>query len=108
MQTFPIICVKILDFIIFITFVIVELFIFDLLCPQIFSQLQSRTDSCLVALAIACYLVQEGCSLTKRNHRGVSPLDLVADTPIAEILQQYNLQTHIPPQIAAPLKRQKR
>ncbi|XP_067011890.2 E3 ubiquitin-protein ligase MIB2 [Anabrus simplex] len=55
----------------------------------IFTQLASQTGDCLVALSIACYLVQEGCQLTKKNNKGKTPLDLVADTPMAELLQQY-------------------
>ena len=55
----------------------------------IFTQLASRTVEHLVALAIACYLVQEGCSLNKKNNKGKSPLDLVQDTVMADLLQQY-------------------
>lgn len=55
----------------------------------IFMQLASRTVEHLVALAIACYLVQEGCKLNKKNNKGKSPLDLVQDTVMADLLQQY-------------------
>ncbi|XP_049797382.1 E3 ubiquitin-protein ligase MIB2 [Schistocerca nitens] len=61
-------------------------------------QAQRVEEESPVALAIACYLVQEGCSLTKRNHRGKSPLDLVAGSPhLADLLQAYNLQGQPPP-----------
>nr|CAD7261111.1 unnamed protein product [Timema shepardi] len=55
----------------------------------IFTQVANKTVDHLVALAIACYLVQEGCQLTKRNNKGKTPLDLVADTSMGELLQQY-------------------
>lgn len=42
-----------------------------------------------VAMALACYLVQEGCSLEKRNNKGSTPLDLVAATPMVDLLTQY-------------------
>ncbi|XP_063229552.1 E3 ubiquitin-protein ligase MIB2 [Bacillus rossius redtenbacheri] len=55
----------------------------------IYSQLAGRCSEHLVALAIACYLVQEGCQLAKRNSKGRSALDLVAGTPMVDLLQQY-------------------
>ncbi|KAK7791090.1 hypothetical protein R5R35_000511 [Gryllus longicercus] len=66
--------------------------IHELEAPTIYgisTQLASRTTENLVALSIACYLVQEGCQLNKKNNKGKTPLDLVADTPWTEILQQY-------------------
>lgn len=55
----------------------------------IFMQLASQTVEHLVALAIACYLVQEGCKLNKKNNKGKTPLDLVQNTIMADLLQQY-------------------
>ncbi|XP_049843761.1 E3 ubiquitin-protein ligase MIB2 [Schistocerca gregaria] len=65
-------------------------------------QAQRVEEESPVALAIACYLVQEGCSLSKRNHRGKSPLDLVAGSPhLADLLQAYNVQGQPAPAAAA-------
>lgn len=55
----------------------------------IHSQISSQVSEHSVALALACYLVQEGCSLTVTNSKSKTPLDLVADTPMAQILQHY-------------------
>lgn len=41
-----------------------------------------------VAVAIACYLVQEGCPMTK-NNKEKTPKDLVEGTVIGSILDQY-------------------
>lgn len=41
-----------------------------------------------VAIAIACYLVQEGCPMLK-NSKNKTPLDIVEGTDIGPILEQY-------------------
>ncbi|KAJ1522563.1 hypothetical protein ONE63_001749 [Megalurothrips usitatus] len=45
-----------------------------------------------VAIAIACYLIQEGCSLEKQNKKGKTPLDLVPDPTLQDILKKYVTQ----------------
>lgn len=45
-----------------------------------------------VAIAVACYLIQEGCSLEKRNNKGKTPLDLVVDQALQEVLKKYVTQ----------------
>lgn len=55
----------------------------------IYSQISHQVTEHAVALALACYLVQEGCSLNLKNSKGKSPLDLVAGTPIAHLLENY-------------------
>jgi hypothetical protein len=45
-----------------------------------------------VAVAIACYLVQEGASLQAKNKKELTPLDLVKDTPIPALLNRYLTQ----------------
>lgn len=49
----------------------------------------SNIEENSVALAIACYLVQEGCSLTLENSKGKRPLDLIDNVEVKEILQHY-------------------
>jgi len=61
------------------------------LCSQIHSQLPAELPT-RVALAMACYLVQEGCSLDKKNHKGATPLDCIANTPLAAVLRGYVTQ----------------
>ncbi|RZF36171.1 hypothetical protein LSTR_LSTR014400 [Laodelphax striatellus] len=55
----------------------------------IWSQVSPRYEGNSVALAIACYLVQEGCQLDKQNNAQKTPLDIVADTNFAEIFNRY-------------------
>ncbi|KAL1116547.1 hypothetical protein AAG570_005019, partial [Ranatra chinensis] len=40
-------------------------------------------------MAIACYLVQEGCPLDTKNNKEKTPLDLVASTHIPNLLKRY-------------------
>lgn len=40
--------------------------------------------------AIACYLAQQGASLTHRNHQGKSPMDLINDPRIEEAVRQFS------------------
>lgn len=58
-----------------------------------------------VAIAVACYLVQEGCSLEKQNKKGKTPLDLVTDQSLQEVLKKY--VTHVlysfPSEVAAAI-----
>lgn len=46
-------------------------------------------DEAQAGAAIACYLAQQGASLTARNQQGKTPLDLVTDPHIEAILQQF-------------------
>ena len=55
----------------------------------IFTQLAIRTAEHLVALAIACYLVQEGCKLNKKNNKGKTPLDLVQVSLLFNLFVQW-------------------
>ncbi|XP_075762623.1 E3 ubiquitin-protein ligase MIB2 isoform X1 [Pelodiscus sinensis] len=43
-----------------------------------------------VGAAIACYLAQEGADINYANHRGKSPLDLVADGRIIQIIKNFS------------------
>ncbi|XP_075213933.1 E3 ubiquitin-protein ligase mind bomb 2 [Lycorma delicatula] len=64
----------------------------ELEAPTIFGiwmQIAARVEGSAVAIALACYLVQEGCSLETKNANDKTPLDVVAETNIAEILNQY-------------------
>uniref|UniRef100_A0A8D0BS99 E3 ubiquitin-protein ligase MIB2 n=1 Tax=Salvator merianae TaxID=96440 RepID=A0A8D0BS99_SALMN len=43
-----------------------------------------------VGAAIACYLAQEGADVNYANHRGKSPLDLVMDGSIADLIKSFS------------------
>ncbi|XP_067423319.1 E3 ubiquitin-protein ligase MIB2 isoform X2 [Emydura macquarii macquarii] len=43
-----------------------------------------------VGAAIACYLAQEGADINYANHRGKSPLDLIADGRIVQIIKNFS------------------
>lgn len=45
-----------------------------------------------VAVAIACYLIQEGCSLEKHNKKGKTPIDLITDSALQDVLKKYVTQ----------------
>ncbi|KAK6635597.1 hypothetical protein RUM44_000851 [Polyplax serrata] len=55
----------------------------------IHTQIANLVKEQSVAVAVACYLVQEGCSLTVENSKGKTPLDLVEDPLVRDILQRY-------------------
>ncbi|XP_042895609.1 E3 ubiquitin-protein ligase MIB2 [Parasteatoda tepidariorum] len=40
-------------------------------------------------LAIACYLIQEGTDLTKKNRKGKTPFELVQTSSVLDLLQKY-------------------
>lgn len=40
--------------------------------------------------AIACYLAQEGADINYANHRGKSPLDLVLDGTIVQLIKDFS------------------
>ncbi|XP_034609003.1 E3 ubiquitin-protein ligase MIB2 isoform X2 [Trachemys scripta elegans] len=43
-----------------------------------------------VGAAIACFLAQEGADINYANHRGKSPLDLIADGRIVQIIKNFS------------------
>uniref|UniRef100_U3IT99 RING-type E3 ubiquitin transferase n=1 Tax=Anas platyrhynchos platyrhynchos TaxID=8840 RepID=U3IT99_ANAPP len=43
-----------------------------------------------IGTAIACYLAQEGADINYANHRGKSPLDLVTDGRIVQIIKDFS------------------
>ncbi|KAK7069622.1 E3 ubiquitin-protein ligase mib2, partial [Halocaridina rubra] len=59
---------------------------------QIVSDISRRGFENNVALALACYLVQKGCTVTVANNRSKSPLDLINDTNTIDLLQSYTAQ----------------
>lgn len=46
-------------------------------------------DEDQMGAAIACYLAQQGASLTKKNHQGKTPLDVTTDTRVEEVVKQF-------------------
>ncbi|KAM7139423.1 E3 ubiquitin-protein ligase MIB2 isoform 1-T4 [Macrochelys suwanniensis] len=62
--------------------------------PSLFSKLQASgflgNVELNVGAAIACYLAQEGADINYANHRGKSPLDLIADGRIVQIIKNFS------------------
>lgn len=56
-----------------------------------------------VAIAVACYLIQEGCSLDKQNKKGKTPLDLVTDPSLQEVLKKYVTHRSLSSDVAAAI-----
>ncbi|XP_045161724.1 E3 ubiquitin-protein ligase MIB2-like [Mercenaria mercenaria] len=42
-----------------------------------------------VGTAIACYLAQQGANLNHKNHAGKTPLDLISDPKLEEVVKQF-------------------
>lgn len=40
--------------------------------------------------AIACFLAQEGADINYANHKGKSPLDLVTDGMIVQLIKNFS------------------
>lgn len=43
-----------------------------------------------VGAAIACFLAQEGADINYANHKGKSPLDLVADSAMLQLIKGFS------------------
>ncbi|CAL4158048.1 unnamed protein product [Meganyctiphanes norvegica] len=59
---------------------------------QIMSDISSRGFENNISLALACYLVQRGCSVSAANNRAKTPLDLINDTRTIDLLNNYTAQ----------------
>ncbi len=46
-------------------------------------------DDSKMGMIIACYLAQHGADIYKRNLQGKTPLSLVSDPMVAEVLRGY-------------------
>ncbi|KAL7645433.1 UNVERIFIED_CONTAM: hypothetical protein RMT77_003819 [Armadillidium vulgare] len=62
----------------------------------ILNRLQSVNLENNYSLAMACFLVQKGASLTAVNGKGKTPLDFINDTAAIDILQSYTEQSSAP------------
>lgn len=56
---------------------------------QIRMQLRMGEEEAQTGAAIACYLAQQGASLSIRNNAGKVPLDVVKDEKTVELVQQF-------------------
>uniref|UniRef100_A0A8C7UM51 E3 ubiquitin-protein ligase MIB2 n=1 Tax=Oncorhynchus mykiss TaxID=8022 RepID=A0A8C7UM51_ONCMY len=59
------------------------------LTPLSSSGLMGNTELS-VGAAIACFLAQEGANINYANHKGKSPLDLVADTAVLQLIKSFS------------------
>lgn len=55
-----------------------------------------------VGAAIACFLAQEGADINYANHKGKSPLDLVADSTTVQLIKNFSEQHRYTP-LGSPL-----
>uniref|UniRef100_A0A8C6KZ03 E3 ubiquitin-protein ligase MIB2 n=1 Tax=Nothobranchius furzeri TaxID=105023 RepID=A0A8C6KZ03_NOTFU len=55
------------------------------LCPQLNSSGLLGNTELNIGTAIACFLAQEGADISYANHKGKSPLDLVADSTMLQL-----------------------
>ena len=46
-------------------------------------------DSSKMGIAIACYLAQQGADIYRGNLQGKTPLSMISDPMVAEILRGY-------------------
>ncbi|XP_041702364.2 E3 ubiquitin-protein ligase MIB2 isoform X3 [Coregonus clupeaformis] len=60
-----------------------------LYCQLSSSGLMGNTELS-VGAAIACFLAQEGADINYANHKGKSPLDLVADTAVLQLIKSFS------------------
>ncbi|MED6275286.1 E3 ubiquitin-protein ligase mib2 [Characodon lateralis] len=65
-------------------------FVFLLSCPQLNSSGLLGNTELNVAVAIACFLAQEGADVSYANHKGKSPLDLVADSTMLQLIKNFS------------------
>ncbi|XP_064778852.1 E3 ubiquitin-protein ligase MIB2-like isoform X3 [Oncorhynchus masou masou] len=61
----------------------------SLYCQLSSSGLMGNTELS-VGAAIACFLAQEGANINYANHKGKSPLDLVADTAVLQLIKSFS------------------
>ncbi|XP_045549084.1 E3 ubiquitin-protein ligase MIB2 isoform X1 [Salmo salar] len=61
----------------------------SLYCQLSSSGLMGNTELS-VGAAIACFLAQEGADINYANHKGKSPLDLVADTAVLQLIKSFS------------------
>uniref|UniRef100_A0A4W5MB67 RING-type E3 ubiquitin transferase n=1 Tax=Hucho hucho TaxID=62062 RepID=A0A4W5MB67_9TELE len=61
----------------------------SLYCQLSSSGLMGNTELS-VGAAIACFLAQEGADINYANHKGKSPLDLVADTALLQLIKSFS------------------
>lgn len=64
--------------------------VFLLLCPQLNASGLLGNTELNVAMAIACFLAQEGADISYANHKGKSPLDLVGDSTMMQLIKNFS------------------
>lgn len=59
-------------------------------CPQLNASGLLGNTELSVGSAIACFLAQEGADINYANHKGKSPLDLVADSGMLQLIKSFS------------------
>lgn len=60
------------------------------MCPQLSATGLLGSTELSVGSAIACFLAQEGADVSYANHKGKSPLDLVADSGMLQLIKSFS------------------
>lgn len=67
----------------------------------IYASISSRITETPVAIALACYLVEEGSPLGLADAKGKTPLDMITDPAVAQLLQDYVTVKPVQEQVVA-------
>ena len=59
-------------------------------CIQLRSALGAESMGSGTGIAIACFLAQEGATLTIKNRRGKTAFDLCSDSTAQDMVRQYS------------------
>lgn len=62
----------------------------DLTPPQLSASGLLGNTELSVGAAVACFLAQEGADINYANHKGKSPLDLVADSAMQQLIKSFS------------------
>lgn len=55
-----------------------------------------------IGAAIACFLAEEGADINYANHKGKSPLDLVAESSTLQLIKSFSEKHRYPPLKTSP------
>lgn len=62
----------------------------SLVVPQLSASGLLGNTELSVGAAIACFLAQAGADINYANHKGKSPLDLVADSTVLQLIKSFS------------------
>ena len=66
-----------------------------ILTAQILTEMEGLEIDNKVGVAVACYLIDKGVDVRHRNNQGKTPMDMVTDPRLSELLQKYIQSVYI-------------